>query len=224
MELALGLIETKGLVGAIEAADAMAKAADIKVINKEKSTAALVTIKVVGEVAAVKAAVDAGSSAAQRVGQLLSAHIIPRPDAQIDFIVEGTELINIQTLKRSKKPRKRKKVDASLFDDVEPTIPKDQEEKKAVEDRDQKSAEDSVIGMDHLERLKREARSELEMDEDKSVLEVTKTSIPFKDDLLSMNVHQLRHLARNIENFPIKGREISKANRKTLLEFFEKLR
>ena len=61
MLLALGLIETKGLIGAIEAADAMVKAADVKLVSKEKSTAALVTVKIVGEVAAVKSAVDAGT-------------------------------------------------------------------------------------------------------------------------------------------------------------------
>jgi len=87
MLLALGLIETKGLVAAIEAADAMAKAAEIKIVSKEKSTAALVTIKIVGEVAAVKSAVDAGSAAAQRVGQLFSAHVIPRPHDDLESMI-----------------------------------------------------------------------------------------------------------------------------------------
>ena len=83
MQKALGLIETKGLIGAIEAADAMVKAANVKLVGKEKITAGLVTVKIVGEVAAVKSAVDAGAAAAQRVGQLVSAHVIPRPDDQI---------------------------------------------------------------------------------------------------------------------------------------------
>ncbi len=87
MDLALGLIETKGLVGAIEAADAMLKAANVKLISREKITAALITIKVAGEVAAVQHAVDAGAYAAQRVGQLISAHVIPRPDDLIDTII-----------------------------------------------------------------------------------------------------------------------------------------
>ena len=86
MDLALGLIETKGLVGAIEAADAMVKAADVKLISKEYVTGALVIIKVIGETAAVKASVDAGSAAAQRIGELVSAHVIPRPDDQIDIL------------------------------------------------------------------------------------------------------------------------------------------
>ena len=91
MQLALGLIETKGLVGAIEAADAMTKAANVKLIEKELATGALVTIKIEGEVAAVKAAVDAGCAAAQRVGELVSSHVIPRPDNQIDGIVHNIQ-------------------------------------------------------------------------------------------------------------------------------------
>lgn len=83
MLLALGMVETKGLVGAIEAADAMAKAAQVKLTGKENTNPALITVFVVGEVAAVKAAVDAGASAASRVGQLVSTHVIPRPDLQM---------------------------------------------------------------------------------------------------------------------------------------------
>ena len=87
MQFALGLIETKGLIGAIEAADAMLKAANVKLVSKEKITAALVTVKIIGETAAVKSAVDAGAAAAQRVGQLVSAHVIPRPDDQITDLI-----------------------------------------------------------------------------------------------------------------------------------------
>lgn len=86
-ERALGLIETKGLVGAIEAADAMVKAANVKLIGTEKTIAALITVKVVGEVGAVKSAVDAGSTAAQRIGELVSSHVIPRPHADTEYIV-----------------------------------------------------------------------------------------------------------------------------------------
>ena len=84
---ALGLIETKGLVGAIEAADAMVKAAQVKLIGKELTTGGLVTVMVRGDVGAVKAAVDAGLAAAARVGQLISAHVIPRPDPNTEVIL-----------------------------------------------------------------------------------------------------------------------------------------
>jgi ethanolamine utilization protein EutM len=78
-EIALGLIETKGLVGAVEAADAMVKAAKVTLLKKEISGGALVTVMVRGEVGAVKAAVEAGQAAARRVGELVSVHVIPRP-------------------------------------------------------------------------------------------------------------------------------------------------
>ena len=84
---ALGLIETRGLVGAIEATDAGLKAADVRLLGTEKADAGLVTVKFVGEVAAVKAAVDAGSAAAERVGHLVSAHVIPRPHAELEAIL-----------------------------------------------------------------------------------------------------------------------------------------
>lgn len=84
---AIGLIETRGLVGAIEAADAMVKAANVKLIGQERIGGGLVTVIVKGDVGAVKAAVDAGAAAAKRVGELLSVHVIPRPHSDLDIIL-----------------------------------------------------------------------------------------------------------------------------------------
>lgn len=84
---ALGMIETKGLVGAIEAADAMVKAANVTLVGKEKSGGGLVTVLVRGDVGAVKAATDAGAAAAERVGELISVHVIPRPHAEVETIL-----------------------------------------------------------------------------------------------------------------------------------------
>ena len=84
---ALGLIETKGLVGAIEAADAMVKAANVTLIGKENIGSGLVTVMVRGDVGAVKASVEAGSAAAKRVGELVSAHVIPRPHDEVEDIL-----------------------------------------------------------------------------------------------------------------------------------------
>lgn len=84
---ALGLIETKGLVGAIEAADAMVKAANVRLIGKEKVGGGYVTVMVRGDVGAVKAATDAGAAAAERVGELVSVHVIPRPHAELELIL-----------------------------------------------------------------------------------------------------------------------------------------
>ena len=84
---ALGIIETKGLIGSIEAADAMVKAANVTLIGKERVGGGLVTVMVRGDVGAVKAATDAGAAAAQRVGELLSVHVIPRPHAEVETIL-----------------------------------------------------------------------------------------------------------------------------------------
>ena len=84
---ALGLIETKGLVGAIEAADAMTKSANVELIGYEKIGSGLVTVMVRGDVGAVKASVDAGAVAAEKVGEIVSKHVIPRPHTDVEKIL-----------------------------------------------------------------------------------------------------------------------------------------
>ena len=84
---ALGMVETRGLVGAIEAADAMVKAANVTLVGKEHVGGGLVTVMVRGDVGAVKAATDAGAAAAERVGELVSVHVIPRPHSEVDAIL-----------------------------------------------------------------------------------------------------------------------------------------
>ena len=84
---ALGMIETKGLVAAIEAADAMVKAANVTLVGKEHVGGGLVTVLVRGDVGAVKAATDAGAAAAERVGELISIHVIPRPHSEVETIL-----------------------------------------------------------------------------------------------------------------------------------------
>ena len=87
MKEALGLVETRGFVGAIEAADAMVKAANVKLVGKEKTGSGLVTVMVRGDVGAVKAAIEAGGEAARRVGELVSVHIIPRPHEDVEELL-----------------------------------------------------------------------------------------------------------------------------------------
>jgi ethanolamine utilization protein EutM len=84
---ALGMVETKGLVGAIEAADAMVKAANVVLVGKEYIGSGYVTVHVRGDVGAVKAATDAGAAAARRVGELVSVHVIPRPHEEVEKIL-----------------------------------------------------------------------------------------------------------------------------------------
>ena len=84
---ALGMVETRGLVAAIEAADAMVKAANVQLVGKEQIGGGLVTVMVRGDVGAVKAATDAGAAAAEKIGELISVHVIPRPHTEVDGIL-----------------------------------------------------------------------------------------------------------------------------------------
>ncbi len=113
MQQALGMVETKGLISAIEAADAMVKAANVRVLGVQKVKAGLITVMVEGDVGAVKAATDAGGAAAERVGELLSVHVIPRPHADIEGLLlkghEATkEVGRAKTI--SRKSRQKKKI------------------------------------------------------------------------------------------------------------------
>ena len=92
MEEAMGMIETRGLVAAVESADTMLKAANVKLISKEYTGGGMVTVTVRGDVGAVKAAVDAGANAAKKVGELVSIHVIPRPHGDIDKVVSGKKV------------------------------------------------------------------------------------------------------------------------------------
>lgn len=96
---ALGMIETKGLVGAIEAADAMVKSANVQLIGKEQVGGGLVTVMVRGDVGAVKAATDAGAAAAEKVGELISVHVIARPHMEVDNILPKGKPVNVSQIK-----------------------------------------------------------------------------------------------------------------------------
>jgi microcompartment protein CcmL/EutN len=207
MLLALGLIETKGLIGAIEAADAMAKTANVKIVGKEKITAALVTIKVVGEVAAVKAAVDAGAAAAQRVGQLVSAHVIPRPDDQLEDIIYGF---------------KEKKEEVKSAEPVPMVIEKEAEpEAEEIPEPAEEVAEEEEPVNEEEDTLFNSSNKVQEM---AAAINKDSNSIPPVEELKELNVHELRHIARTCDGFPIKGRQISKANREELINYFDQLR
>ncbi len=192
---ALGLVETKGLVGAIEAADAMCKAANIKLIGWEKTSPALITVQIIGETGAVKTAVEAGAAAASRVGDLVSTHVIPRPDLQLDKILSITaeeEVYNAPNQNVEKKP-------------VEMTF--------APEVVVQKVVEPEVIPL----TLKTEVTPVT------PVKKVAKTKSVIDPQLMDLKVTDLRTLARATQDFPIKGRDISKANKEELLKFFAQI-
>ena len=215
---ALGMVETRGLIASIEAADAMVKAAKVQLIGKEKITAGLVTVLVVGETAAVKSAVDAGAAAAQRVGQLVSTHIIPRPDNQIDDMVVGKKQITTKEEKQEKiapdrEPRKRRQAKPQKSEEITET------ESESIEDKEPEYKPASST----IDRLKEEALGGISSTKRTSKPKPVKISGVSMAELEVMNVHQLRRYARDFENFPIKGREISRANRGELLDFFKSL-
>ncbi|HCS38938.1 MAG: ethanolamine utilization microcompartment protein EutM [Anaerolineaceae bacterium] len=93
--IALGMVETRGLIGAVEAADAMVKAANVVLIGSEYVGGGFVTVMVRGDVGAVKAATDAGAAAAKRIGELVSVHVIPRPHQDIEMILPQNSKGNI---------------------------------------------------------------------------------------------------------------------------------
>ena len=105
MSQAIGMIETKGLVGSMEAADAMVKAANVRLIKQEFVDGGIVTVLVQGDVGAVQAAVDAGREAAKRVGELLGAHVIPRPDESVYQMVKPLNYSDFEQQKNQEKPK-----------------------------------------------------------------------------------------------------------------------
>ncbi|MDD8017195.1 MAG: BMC domain-containing protein [Bacteroidota bacterium] len=124
LDLALGLVETRGLVAALEAADAMLKTANVKLIGKERTDPAMITIKILGDTAAVRSAVEAGAAAAQRVGQLVSKHVIPRTAQGLEDLVFAKTFLNdteISKLFSTEQPLDVKEEVQSQNDDDEPS-------------------------------------------------------------------------------------------------------
>jgi microcompartment protein CcmL/EutN len=157
---ALGLIETIGLVGAIEACDASAKAADVVISAAEVVDPAYVTLKIFGELGAVQAAVESGARAAEKVGQLLSAHVIPNPDIELEMILGG-RYSGLPYIPNQSAPSKR--------------IPKN------------------------------------------NAQPINPNIHELSSDLENMSVTDLRHFARTLAGLAIKGREISRADKQTLI-------
>jgi len=189
---ALGFIETKGVLAAIEAADAMLKAADVSLIEKTKVGGGLVAVTVTGDVAAVKAAIDAGAAAVERIGgaPLVTRHVIPRPHDELTVIFDGGT------------PDKREEELAES--EGEP------DETKEILTED--SIEESFDELETVDTIKRETVDLWKQDNLEETMKL----------LEDMKVTELRTLAREYPEFSISGREISKANKALLLEEFRK--
>lgn len=200
---ALGMIETKGLIAAIEACDVMLKTANVSLVGKRKSTATLVTILITGDVGAVKASVEAGAAAAEKVtpGSLLSAHVIPRPIKDIDKAFGPGDT--------PKKPSGsgEKTVDEVAYDDEVVT------ESAATAE----AVPESVAIIEEIEEpatVEETVQVEaITADDDSTQLSV--------ENLQQMSVSELRKLARRQPNLGISGRRISSANKQVLINYLE---
>ena len=132
---ALGMIETKGLVAAIEAADAMLKSANVSLMGYEKIGHGLITVMVRGDVGAVKAAVDSGAAAAKNIGEVVSVHVIARPDNSISKTFHKEEVEKTQEVKKKEKVKEVKEEKSEKQEKLAPTS-EDETEKKSEKQED----------------------------------------------------------------------------------------
>ena len=194
---ALGLIETHGLVAAIEAADAALKTAAVELINYQKVTGGLLTIAVTGEVAAVQAAVAAGSAAAAKVGVLVSQHVIPRPMADIELLID--------TRKKSPEP-------------PNPERPDPNPAGSGGDGPAEEAAAKAEEAVSRAEETAEEAADEIRADEAIKAGADSKTLKALKEQLTGLGVEELRRMARKTGGIAIRGRQISRANKEVLIK------
>ena len=217
---AIGMIETRGLIGSIEAADAMLKAAEVTLCEQVKVGGGLITVTVQGDVGAVKAATDAGAAAAQRVGELLSVHVIPRPHASLEGLVVHTE-----------------KPEGNGGDDGPdgPDTPDPEKNNEPDKDGGAQEADAKETSVEEVLQIEEEPENKTENVSEKAPIEIDYDSLGravvdgwFRDmddssamELLSRKpVVKLRRLAREYSDFGITGREVSKSGKTTLLDEF----
>lgn len=189
-DYALGLIETLGLVGSIEAADAASKAAAVTVTSAELTPGAYMTIKIEGELGAVQAAVEAGAAAAQRIGYLVAAHVIPNPDDELEHMIPP-----------------RRYVSKYHPDDDRPRL-------SPGPSRPRPPLRPSGAGASRVP-----PKSDAAVIPESGRTERTTPA----SDLSTMTVVELRRLARDLTRIGMTGREISKANKKTLIDAIKRV-
>lgn len=194
MNKALGMIETKGVVGLIDAADAAVKAAKIEIVDYEKATGGFVIIKLRGSVGAVKAAVEAGAAAADRVGQLSGAHVIPNPHSNTEL--EITPPVELKTFSMKPTLLKSPKEEVKTQPKPKPKSPTPKPKPTAAPKAQASQSEKEKV-------LWAKAKSE---------------------GLDSLEAYELRFLARRLEDFPMEKSKIRVAGKKKLLDAFKNLK
>ena len=208
------MIETRGLIPAIEACDVMLKTANVELVGKRKSTATLVTILVTGDVGAVKVSVEAGVAAAEKVsaGSVLSSHVIPRPIGNIERVFGPADALNYT--KKSKVEAEPNSGSGSVSEViVEEVVVEDTP--KTVADSEEEATEVELP----LEVVPADTVSKGELDKvtlDEMMRQDAMSNVMM--DVAKLSVPKLRKLARQYEDLGIVGREISTANKKSLLK------
>lgn len=214
-QYALGLIETKGLIGSIEACDAASKAAAVVVATAELTEAAFMTLKIEGELSAVQAAVDAGAHAAEQVGELVSAHVIPRPDNELQPMLPERRYISKYHPHDNRPPFGTDEDDNTP---PAPTIP------RAPKPPVRPAPVDVVKDAPKTEKRKEDKPVTKPPDpKPESPKPKPQESILPLSELEAMSVVKLRRYARTLKNLGIKGRQISMANKTKLLEEIKKI-
>lgn len=204
---ALGMIETRGLVAAIEAADAMVKAANVTLTEKEHVGGGLVTVMVRGDVGAVKAATDAGAAAAERVGELVSVHVIPRPHQELEGIL-GPKDPDVPAVPPVSPPEKEE----------QPPLTAPQQEAEAVEEPE--SPEETVPAPEPAQEAAPAADAETEaaaLAEEESEEAPLAPEDLSPENLANMTVVKLRSVARSLNVDNMTRREIRYANKEDLI-------
>lgn len=205
---ALGFIETKGLIAAIEGADAMLKAANVTLVDRVFVKGGLVTIIIEGDVGAVKAATDAGAAAAQRVGELISVHVIPRPHEEV-----GTTIIY---------PTSKRKIIEADKEDIVETEEISETVEVVSENKEEILAEVEKIPVP-ISKVKSEDLEPEEMHKEELDKLVSDKGLKEALEMLDgFKVTKLRNMAREFKEFGITGRLISKADKNSLIEEFKK--
>ena len=205
---ALGLLETKGLIAAVEGADIMVKAADVSILEKSYVGGGLVTITITGDVGAVKASIEAGIAAVKKLGSefLISNHVIPRPHNELGMIIETKTIQEREETKEdSTTDTDIIKNDTPLEDNTESITTVISEESELVDD-------ENLIIVNDISKFHKEDVDKLV--EEHGLEETIAT-------LGKLKVTKLRNLAREYNKFEIVGRQISKANKNVLIEKFK---
>ncbi|WP_283591857.1 BMC domain-containing protein [Clostridium butanoliproducens] len=230
---ALGLIETKGLLAAVEAADAMVKSADVSIIEKTYVGGGLVTISVTGDVGAVKASIEAGVAAVKKLDEefLISNHVIPRPHEELDSIIgpntppevlevpsvteeveDETDSKKIEQIEEAKDLEEAEETNVEQVEEVIEATEKT--EGKIEKNQDQDALE---MDLDELHKLDLENLHKDDIDNLVSKNGIEKTLLV----LSKLKVIKLRNLAREYKDFGITGRATSKAGKNTLINKFK---